>query len=186
VLRVAWKARLDRLNLEIASVKAELAGSDCSLSLTHSTPHGVPTIEDKARIGSEVPLHTHTHARTHACTHTQRKKVLKEAMCQILASECQFAVSQISVHASIHAKSSPSRRASQRAQLQHHGNQYAVQCWAARSAFADPSCNCLSEPAHPKLGLRRTIRIVVGSWHASHLGSWICLMPHVPPEWLAT
>ncbi len=44
--------------------------------------------------------------------------------------------------------------------------QYAVHCWTAGSAFADSSCNCLGEPAHPKLGSRRTIRIIVGSWHA--------------------
>ncbi len=42
---------------------------------------------------------------------------------------------------------------------------YATHCWAAGSAFADPSCNCLGEPAHPKLSSRRTIKIVVGGWY---------------------
>jgi hypothetical protein len=41
---------------------------------------------------------------------------------------------------------------------------YAVQCWAPRSAFADPVCNCLGVTAHPKLGSRRTTTIVVGTW----------------------
>ena len=44
---------------------------------------------------------------------------------------------------------------------------YAVHCWAPRSALADPSCNCLGEAAHPKLGSRRTIRVIVGSWYTS-------------------
>jgi hypothetical protein len=42
---------------------------------------------------------------------------------------------------------------------------YAVHCWGARSAFSDPSCNCLGEAPHPKLASRRTITIVVGSWY---------------------
>ena len=42
---------------------------------------------------------------------------------------------------------------------------YAVHCWAPNSSFTDPSCNCLGEGAHPKLGYRRTIRIIAGSWY---------------------
>jgi uncharacterized small protein (DUF1192 family) len=42
---------------------------------------------------------------------------------------------------------------------------YAAHCWAPNSTFTDPSCNCLGEAAHPKLGSRPTIRIVVGSWY---------------------
>ena len=42
---------------------------------------------------------------------------------------------------------------------------YAVHCWAPNSTFTDPSCNCLREAAHPKLGSRPTIRIIVGSWY---------------------
>ena len=42
---------------------------------------------------------------------------------------------------------------------------YAVHCWAPNSTFTDPSCNCLGEAAPPKLGSRRTIRIIVGSWY---------------------
>jgi hypothetical protein len=42
---------------------------------------------------------------------------------------------------------------------------YAVHCWAPNSTFTDPSCNCLGEPAHSKLGSRRTIKILVPSWH---------------------
>ena len=42
---------------------------------------------------------------------------------------------------------------------------YAVHCWAPNSAFTDPSCNCLGEAAHPKLGSRPMIRIIVGSWY---------------------
>ena len=42
---------------------------------------------------------------------------------------------------------------------------YAVHCWAPNSSFTDPSCNCIGEGAHPKLGYRRTIRIIVGSWY---------------------
>ncbi len=42
---------------------------------------------------------------------------------------------------------------------------YAVECWAAGSAFSGGSrCNCLGEPAHPKLGSRRTIKILLASW----------------------
>ena len=41
---------------------------------------------------------------------------------------------------------------------------YAVDCWAPNSAFVDPSCNCLGEAAHPKLGSRPTIVVVVGGW----------------------
>ena len=42
---------------------------------------------------------------------------------------------------------------------------FAVECWAARSAFTDSPCNCLGEAAHPKLNSRPTIKIVVGSWY---------------------
>ena len=45
-----------------------------------------------------------------------------------------------------------------------HQRVYAVQCWAAMSAFTDPSCNCLGGAAPLKLGSRPTIKIVVGSW----------------------
>jgi hypothetical protein len=44
---------------------------------------------------------------------------------------------------------------------------YAVDCWMPRSAFTNASCNCLAEAAHPKLGARRTVNVVVGSWYAS-------------------
>ena len=44
------------------------------------------------------------------------------------------------------------------------GHVYATHCWEAGSAFADRSCNCFGEPAHPKLDSRRAIKIVVGSW----------------------
>ena len=42
---------------------------------------------------------------------------------------------------------------------------YDVHCWAPNSTFTDPSCNCLGEAAHPKLGSRPTIRIIIGSWY---------------------
>jgi hypothetical protein len=42
---------------------------------------------------------------------------------------------------------------------------YAVHCWAPGRAVADPSCNCLGEAAHPKLGAQPTIRVIVGSWY---------------------
>ena len=42
---------------------------------------------------------------------------------------------------------------------------YAAHCWAPNSTFTDPSCNCLGEAAHPKLGSRPTIRVVIGSWY---------------------
>ena len=42
---------------------------------------------------------------------------------------------------------------------------YAVHCCAPNSSFTDPLCNCLGEAAHPKLGSRPTIRIIVGSWY---------------------
>ncbi len=46
------------------------------------------------------------------------------------------------------------------------GTTYAVECWAAGSAFSNGSrCNCLGEPAHPKLGSRRTIKILLASWY---------------------
>ena len=44
---------------------------------------------------------------------------------------------------------------------------YAVECWEALSAFANPACNCLGRPAHPKLGSRPTLTVVVGSWCVS-------------------
>ena len=42
---------------------------------------------------------------------------------------------------------------------------YAVHCWAPNSTFMDPSCNCLREAAHPKLGSKRTIKILLPSWY---------------------
>ena len=42
---------------------------------------------------------------------------------------------------------------------------YDVHCWAPSSTFADASCNCLGEAAHPELGSRRKITIVIGSWY---------------------
>jgi hypothetical protein len=45
---------------------------------------------------------------------------------------------------------------------------YAAHCWAPNSTFTDPSCNCLGEPAHPKLGSRRTIKIIVPSWYGRY------------------
>ena len=44
---------------------------------------------------------------------------------------------------------------------------YAVDCWMPRSTFTDASCNCLAEAAHPELGSRRTVKVVIGSWYAS-------------------
>ena len=41
---------------------------------------------------------------------------------------------------------------------------FAVHCWSPNSTFTDPSCKCLGEAAHPKLGSRPTIRIIIGSW----------------------
>jgi hypothetical protein len=63
---------------------------------------------------------------------------------------------------------------------------YAVDCWAAVSAFSNGSkCNCLGKPAHPKLGSRRTIRILLASWYP-HCSSWhVCAescCKHVLPE----
>jgi hypothetical protein len=42
---------------------------------------------------------------------------------------------------------------------------YAAHCWAQNSTFTDPSCNCLNEAVHAKLGSRPTIRVVIGSWY---------------------
>jgi hypothetical protein len=50
---------------------------------------------------------------------------------------------------------------------------YAVDCWAASSAFIDSSCNCLGEAAHPKLSSRPTIKIAVGGWYGAYLVSSI-------------
>jgi hypothetical protein len=52
---------------------------------------------------------------------------------------------------------------------------YAAHCWAPNSTFSDPSCNCLGEAAHPKLGSRPTIRVVIGSWYGP---------PSLPPAWV--
>ena len=54
---------------------------------------------------------------------------------------------------------------------------YAVRCWAARSAFSDPACNCLGEAAHPKLGSRHIVKVVVGGWYV-HFGSGLPRMLH--------
>jgi hypothetical protein len=45
------------------------------------------------------------------------------------------------------------------------GLSYAAHCWAPGSAFSDPKCNCLGEDAHPKLGSRPTVKIVIGGWY---------------------
>jgi hypothetical protein len=44
---------------------------------------------------------------------------------------------------------------------------FSAHCWAPGSAFADPSCNCLGEPAHPNLGSRPTIKVCIGSWYVN-------------------
>jgi hypothetical protein len=83
------------------------------------------------------------------------------------------AVSQPDRGDGAHAESGRRRRA---------GTTYAVECWAAGSAFSNGSrCNCLGEPAHPKLGSRRTIKILLASWYGC------CYLPshaakHVLPE----
>jgi hypothetical protein len=41
---------------------------------------------------------------------------------------------------------------------------YAVECWEAGSAFADPSCSCLGKPAHKAFNSRPQITVVVGCW----------------------
>jgi hypothetical protein len=46
---------------------------------------------------------------------------------------------------------------------------YAVHCWAASSAFVNPSCNCLGQVMHPKLASRPTIKVIVGSWYRARL-----------------
>ena len=52
---------------------------------------------------------------------------------------------------------------------------YAAHCWAPNSTFNDPSCNCLGEAAHPKLGTSPTIGIIVGSWYVhSVCCCWAC------------
>jgi hypothetical protein len=77
----------------------------------------------------------------------------------------------------------PARRGGKEAEA------YAVHCWAPNSTFTDPSCNCLGEAARSKLGSRRTIRIIIGSWYGSPsslLGSrsmslaWDSLLTNVP------
>ena len=45
------------------------------------------------------------------------------------------------------------------------GLSYAAHCWAPGRAFSDPKCNCLGEDAHPKLGSRPTVKIVIGGWY---------------------
>ena len=120
------QAKIDRLYLEIALVKAEL-GSHCS-----------------ARNESEA-------------------RIISEGVGQLTKPEFVDVPIQQSTQPVLagvkHAKPTRRRRGD--------AERYAVHCWAAGSAFADPSCNCLGEPPHPLLGSRRTMRIVVGSWHAS-------------------
>ena len=50
--------------------------------------------------------------------------------------------------------------------------EYAAHCWAPSSAFADPSCNCLGQAVHPKLGSRRTINVIAGGWYAHVLAPY--------------
>ena len=120
------QAKIDRLYLEIALVKAEL-GSHC-----------------RARNESEA-------------------RIISEGVGQLTKPEFVDVPIQQSTQPVLagvkHAKPTRRRRGD--------AERYAVHCWAAGSAFADPSCNCLGEPPHPLLGSRRTTRIVVGSWHAS-------------------
>jgi hypothetical protein len=53
---------------------------------------------------------------------------------------------------------------------------YSVHCWAPKSTFTDPACNCLGEPAHPKLGSRPTIKILLPSWYG------LCASCRVMPQ----
>ena len=42
---------------------------------------------------------------------------------------------------------------------------YAEKCWAPSSAFAQPTCNCFGESAHPMLGARRPIAVIIADWY---------------------
>jgi hypothetical protein len=59
----------------------------------------------------------------------------------------------------------PQTNSSERRRGDEHA--FSAHCWAPGSAFADPSCNCLGESAHPNLGSRPTIKVCIGSWYVN-------------------
>jgi hypothetical protein len=136
-----FQAKLEWLHVEISSVKAEALGSRCLLSN-----------QSEARVGSDAvqpqkqPIDLNARATATADVTQRFHQPTGDRMPR-----------DVSRRSRKPARRSADPRVS-----------YAVHCWAAGSAFADPACNCLGHPAHPKLGLRRTIRIVVASWYATY------------------
>jgi hypothetical protein len=128
---------LDRLRVKIASVEAEL-GSLCT-----------PRSNETRRLGAPEPTRT--------ALVTQPTQLIEAA-----GYNSSDAVNQPVRGDGAYAESGGRRRAGKGGV---HAT-YAVECWAAGSAFFNGSrCNCLGEPAHPKLGSRRTIKILIPSWY---------------------
>ena len=55
---------------------------------------------------------------------------------------------------------------------------FGARCWEANASFSDPSaCGCFNTPRHPEFDTRLRngiiIRIVVGTWKAASLDSWL-------------
>ena len=128
---------LDQLRLEIASVEAELR-SLCN-----------PQSNEARRLGAPEPNRT-------------ALVIQPSQSIEATGDNTSDAVQQPGRADGAHAESGRRRRAGQG---DIHAT-YAVECWAAGSAFLhDARCNCLGEPAHPKLGSRRTIKILLASWY---------------------
>ena len=129
-------ATLNQLRLKIASVEAEL-GSLC-------TPRRGPRSNETRQLGAPEPTRT--------ALVTQPTQLIEAA-----GYNSSDAVNQPVRGDGAHAESG-GRRCAGKGGV--HAT-YAVECWAAGSAFSNDSrCNCLGEPAHPKLGSRRTIEIL--------------------------
>ena len=128
---------LDQLRLEIASVEAEL-WSLCN-----------PQSNEARRLGAHEPNRT-------------ALMIQPTQSIEATGYNASNAVNQPGRANGAHPESGGRRRAGKGGV---HAT-YAVECWAAGSAFLhDARCNCLGEPAHPKLGSRRTIKILLPSWY---------------------
>ena len=133
-----WHAEITRRHAEAAIVEAEL-GALCAPLATNQTVAGFRPLSALPSQSTGAP--TDEVASTH-----------------------QLAIQSVSPKPThLKAEHPPPVRRTEETHSAHQ-RAYAVHCWAAMSAFTDPSCNCLGESAPLKLGSRPTIKIVVGNW----------------------
>ena len=133
---------LDQLRVKIASVEAEL-GSLCTPRSNETRRQGAPEPTRTALVIQPTQLIAATGYNASAVQQQPRRADGAHA------ESGRRRAGQTDVHAT-----------------------YGVECWAAGSAFSNGSrCNCLGKPAHPELGSRRTIKILLASWYP-HCSSW--------------